>query len=174
MSSLLPFMDIYLRAWYNLSVKEWKKHHLSHWGVLSHGTAHPGIESCLCYWFNSVKPTQCLVQHLKQNYHSISDADYHYYIIITLRLLLRVFSAIWGFPGGSDSKESACDAGDPGLIPRSGRSLGEGHGNPLQYSCLEKCMDGGAWRSTVHGAAKSWTWLGDYMIKKCNMNVLGA
>ena len=112
-------MDIYWRAWYNLSVKEWKKHRLSHWGVLSHGTAHPGIESCLCYWFNSVKPTRCLVQHLKQNYHAISDADYHYYIIITVRLLLRVFSAIWGFPGGSDSKESSCDAGEPGLIPRS-------------------------------------------------------
>ena len=43
-----------------------------------------------------------------------------------------------GFPGGSDSKESACNAGDPGLIPRSGRCPGEGNGNPLQYSCLEK------------------------------------
>ena len=174
MSLLLPFMSIYLRAWYNLSVKEWKKHSLSHWGVLSHGTAHPGIESCLCYWFNSVKLMQCLVQHLKQNYHSVSDADYHYCIVITLRLLLRVFRAIWGFPGGSDSEESACNAGDPGLILRSGRSLGEGHGNPVPYSCLEKSMDGGAWKAAVHGAAKSWTWLSDYRIKKCNMNVRGA
>ena len=41
------------------------------------------------------------------------------------------------FPGGSDSKESACNAGDPGSVPGSGRSLGGGHGNPLQYSCLE-------------------------------------
>ena len=48
------------------------------------------------------------------------------------------------FPGGSDSKASAHDAGDPVLIPWSGRSPGEGNGNPLQYSCLENSMDGGA------------------------------
>ena len=51
---------------------------------------------------------------------------------------------IWSFPGGSDGKESACSAGDPGLIPGLGRSSGEGRGNPLQYSCLENCMDRGA------------------------------
>ena len=50
-----------------------------------------------------------------------------------------------GFPGGSEVKASACNAGDPGLIPGSGRSPGEGNGNPLQYSCLENPMDGGAW-----------------------------
>ena len=50
-----------------------------------------------------------------------------------------------GFPGGSDSKASACNAGDQGLIPGSGRFPGEGNGNPLQYSCLENSMDGGAW-----------------------------
>ena len=60
-----------------------------------------------------------------------------------------------GFPGGSDGKESACNAGDPGSIPRSGRSAGEGNGNPLQDSCLENPMDGGAWQATVHGVAKS-------------------
>ena len=49
-----------------------------------------------------------------------------------------------GFPGGSDGKVSACNAGDPGSIPGSGRSSGEGNGNPLQYSCLENLMDG-AW-----------------------------
>ena len=49
------------------------------------------------------------------------------------------------FPGGSDSKESACSAGDTGLIPGLGRSAGEGNGNPLQYSCLENPMDRGAW-----------------------------
>ena len=49
-----------------------------------------------------------------------------------------------GFPGGSDSKESAYNKGDPGMIPGSGRSLGEGNGNPLQYSCLENSMDRGA------------------------------
>ena len=53
--------------------------------------------------------------------------------------------ATLGFPGGSDGKASACNAGDPGLIPGSGRSPGEGNGNPLQDSCLENSMDRGAW-----------------------------
>ena len=57
---------------------------------------------------------------------------------------------------------SAYNAGDLGSIPRSGRSRGEGNGNPLQYSCLEKSMDGGAWWATVHGASKSRTWLSDF------------
>ena len=48
------------------------------------------------------------------------------------------------FPGGLDGKASVYNAGDPGLIPGSGRSLGEGNGNPLQHSCLEDPMDGGA------------------------------
>ena len=61
--------------------------------------------------------------------------------------------------GGSDSKESACNAGDPGSIPGSGRSLGEGNGKPLQYSCLENPMDRGAWQATVHRVAKSRTGL---------------
>ena len=65
------------------------------------------------------------------------------------------------FPGGSDDKESACDAGDPGLIPRSGRSPGEGNGYPLQCSCLENPVDRGAWWATVHGVAKSQTRLSD-------------
>ena len=62
-----------------------------------------------------------------------------------------------GFQVSSNGKESTCNAGDPGLIPRPGRSIEEGHGNPLQYSCLEIFMDRGAWRATVHGVAKSWT-----------------
>ena len=62
-----------------------------------------------------------------------------------------------GFPGGSDGKESACNAGDPGSNPGLGRSPGEGNGNPLQYSCLENPTHRGAWRATVHGVAKSQT-----------------
>ena len=65
-------------------------------------------------------------------------------------------------PCGSDGKESACNAGDPGSIPGLGRSPGEGNGNPLQYSCLENLMDRGAWRATVHGVTKSRTWLSDF------------
>ena len=64
---------------------------------------------------------------------------------------------IQGFPGSLDSKESACNAGDPASIPGSGRSPGEGSDNPLQYSGLENPMDVGAWQATVHGVAKSWT-----------------
>ena len=59
------------------------------------------------------------------------------------------------FPGGSDGKASAYNAGDPGSTPGSGRSLGEGNGNPLQYSCLENSMDRAAWQATVHGATSS-------------------
>ena len=57
-------------------------------------------------------------------------------------------------PRGSSGKESACNAGDPGSIPGLGRSPGEGNGNPLQYSCLENPIDGGAWRAAVHGVAR--------------------
>ena len=56
--------------------------------------------------------------------------------------------------GGSDSKESAWNVGDPGLIPRLGRYPGEGNGNPLQYFSLENHMDRVAWRATVHGVTK--------------------
>ena len=58
---------------------------------------------------------------------------------------------------GSDDKESACNGGDLGLIPGSGRSPGEENGNPLQYSCLENPMDRGAWQAVVHGVAMSQT-----------------
>ena len=66
-----------------------------------------------------------------------------------------------GFPGGSDGKESACNAGDLGLIPGLGRSPGEGNGYPLQYSCLENSTDRGAWQATVHGVTKNWTQMSD-------------
>ena len=59
-----------------------------------------------------------------------------------------------GFPNGSVVKNLPASAGHLGLIPGSGRSLGEGNGNPLQDSCLGNFMDRGAWRATVHGVAK--------------------
>jgi len=70
-------------------------------------------------------------------------------------------SSLMGFLGGSDGKESACSAGDPGSIPGSGRSPGEGNGYPFQYSCLENSMDRRAWWVTVHGVTKSSTQLSD-------------
>ena len=75
---------------------------------------------------------------------------------------LAVPSPTLGFPGGSEVKASACNVGDLGSIPGSGRSAEEGNGNPLQYSCLENPMDGGARWATVHGVAKSWTRLSDF------------
>ena len=70
-----------------------------------------------------------------------------------------------GYPGGSEVKESACNAGDLGSIPGSGRSSGEGNGNPLQYSCLENPMDGEAWWAIVHGVTKSRTRLSDFKVQ---------
>ena len=64
---------------------------------------------------------------------------------------------LWGFPGGSAGKETACNAGDPGSIPGLGRSTGEGTGYPLQYSGLENSID-----CIIHGIAKSWIWLSDF------------
>ena len=66
-----------------------------------------------------------------------------------------------GFPALSDGKESTCNAGDLSSIPGSGRSPGEGNGNPFRYSWLEISWDGGAWQAIVCGIAKTQTWLSD-------------
>ena len=67
----------------------------------------------------------------------------------------------YDFPGGSDSKESSCNAEDLDSIPGLGRCPGEGNGNSLQCSCMRNPMDRGAWWATVHGVAKSRTGLND-------------
>ena len=82
-----------------------------------------------------------------------------------LRMDPVLFITIVGFPGGSVVRHLPANAGDTGdadLIPGSRRSPGEGNGNPLQYSCLENPMDGGAWWVIVHGVTKSWTRLSDF------------
>ena len=81
------------------------------------------------------------------------------------------FMEIIGRPGGSDSKESACNVGEPGLIPGSGRSPGVGNGKLLHYSCLEHSMDRGAWPVKAHMVTKSQTRLSTYteIIKLSNM-----
>ena len=71
------------------------------------------------------------------------------------------FHILMGFPGGSEVKASACNAGDLSSITGLGRSPGEGNGNPLQYSCLKNPMDGGAWWATVHRITKNRTRLSD-------------
>ena len=72
-----------------------------------------------------------------------------------------ICSLLWGFPGSSDGKESACNSGDWGSVPESGRSLGERNGCPLQYSCLENAVDRGAWQAAFQGVTKSQTRLND-------------
>ena len=67
-----------------------------------------------------------------------------------------------GFPGGSDCKESACNAGDLGSVPELGRSPEEGNGYPLHYSCLENSIDRGAWQAAIHGVKKSGIRLSDF------------
>ena len=96
-----------------------------------------------------------------------STGNYTQYLVITYNgkesenniyyICVYVYRTYGNFPGGSDGKASTCNVGDLGSIPRSGRSPGEGNGNPLQYSCLGNPMDGGAWQTTVRGVAKSWT-----------------
>ena len=86
-----------------------------------------------------------------------------YTILLTFQFLsyINIFLNQEGFPGDSDGKESAYSAGDSGSNPGSGKSPGEGNGNPLQSSCLENSMDREAWWATVHGVAKSQTRLSD-------------
>ena len=73
--------------------------------------------------------------------------------------ILPFWKKLIGFAGGSDSKEFACNVGDLGSIPGLGGTPGGGHGNRLQYSCLENPMNRGAWQAAVDGVTKSWTLL---------------
>ena len=86
---------------------------------------------------------------------TFASSSYMLYFWVILIYLL-------GFPSASEVKASACNVGDLGLIPGSGRSPGEGNGNPLEYSCLGNSMDGGTWWPTVHRVAKSRTRLSNF------------
>ena len=79
-------------------------------------------------------------------------------------MIVHSVITLQGFPGGSEGKVSACNVGDLGSVPGSGRSPEEGNGNPLQYSCLENPMNREAWEATVHGVAKSQTRLSDFTL----------
>ena len=84
----------------------------------------------------------------------------HLYLVRTLCVICVPILSFWGFPGGllvKNPPASAGDTRDTGLIPKSGRSPGEGNGNLPQYSCLENPMDRGAWQAIVHGVAKRQT-----------------
>ena len=81
-----------------------------------------------------------------------------------MKWMVKGYKTDWGkekilrsFPGCSAGKESACNSGDPGLVPGLGRSPGKENNNPLQYSCLENPVDRGVWQATAHGVTKSRT-----------------
>ena len=96
------------------------------------------------------------LQHLKKN------LLFTYDFFLSIMIIYITPFSIHDFPGGSNDKASAYNMGDQGSIPGSGRSPGEGNGNPLQHSCLENPMDGGAWQSTVHRVVKSRTRLSNF------------
>ena len=85
--------------------------------------------------------------------------EFGFLISLTSHIMSAKYKRLFfqGLLGGSDGKESALNAGDPDLIPGLGRSTEVGHGNPLQYYCLENSMDRGVGQATAHGVAKSWT-----------------
>ena len=97
---------------------------------------------------------------LNGNFHQNGYSERDFNIIYTLRP--RYLTG--GLPCSTDVKESACNTGDLSSIPGLERSLGGGHGNPLQYSCLENPMDRGAWEPTVDGVSKSWTRLSNSLL----------
>ena len=86
----------------------------------------------------------------------------HTHTRFTIKERIISFPLILALPNDSDSKESACNAGDPSSIPGSGRYPGERNGNPLQYSCLENSMDREVWRAIVHRVTKIQIWLKDW------------
>ena len=86
---------------------------------------------------------------------------FFFFLLGAFFLKSYLFNHLW-LCCGTEVKVSACNVGDLGSIPGLGRSPGEGNGNPLQYSCLENPVDGGAWWATVHGVAKSRTRLSDF------------
>ena len=122
-------------------------------GGMSEGGDRPSIDSHI------LRPPSLLFIHIY--IHKYINKQIYIYLYIYIYTFIYFYLTVQGFPDGSDGQESACNAGDPSSIPESGRSPGEGNGNPLQYSCLENSMDRGAWQATVHGVAKSQTRLSD-------------
>ena len=99
-----------------------------------------------------------LIKLSEPQFHHLETEDANIYLKGLLRgSSEKMHVEILNFPGGTIGKEAACNAGDPGSTPGSGRSPGEGNDNPLQYSCLENSMDRGGLWATDHGVAKSQT-----------------
>ena len=107
----------------------------------------------------------CLVEH-HPDLSQISSPRPHFFFFFNqdaghIELGPTLMTLSMGFPGGSDGKESACNAGDPGSILGLRRSLREGNGYPLEYSCLKNFMDRGAWQAADRRVAKSQTRLSE-------------
>ena len=120
--------------------------------------------SCISQYYFSLSVYSCSCKALVElSCYHLHKRRFHSEILIQLVWDRASPSAFFedphGFPGGSDGKESTCNAGDLGSIPVLGKSPGGGNGHPRQYSCLENPMDRGAWQTTVHGVTKSWTQL---------------
>ena len=112
-------------------------------------------------WILFFQVKSCFIKRNKVHVHTETDKNVR-------RIFLHNNNKLMTH-GGSEVKASACSAGDLGSIPGLGRSPGEGNGNPLQYSCLENPMDGGAWWATVHGVAKNRTRLRDFTFTSLSM-----
>ena len=135
------------------------------WGLLTGFSWLPASLTLLKYQWLARLPLRCLSSHttshlsLSSSCHHSSPPHQQKGLNDTLLPCqpFPLFFSSQKCPGGSDGEESACNVGDPGLIPGLGRSPGEGNAYPLQYSCLENPMDRGAWQATVHGVAGSQT-----------------
>ena len=129
-------------------------------------TQRPGQLQSLCQTIPRIQMKYILLFQISQSISLIPVTSFFLLLSVSQFFLTTTFNLnlflVWNFPGGSNSKVSAYNAGDLGSLPGSGRSPGEGNGNPLQYSCLENPMDGGSWQSTVPGVAKSRTRLSDF------------
>ena len=137
-------------------------------GDLSNQGSNPSLLHCRRIFLQFKPPGKPNLKGTKAQWNGATDVldlclPFNYDITLFIHFIFWVFLCLHSiFPGRSDSKASAYNVGYPGLIPGSGRSPGEGNGNPLHYSCLENPMDWGSWKAAVPGVAKSQTRLSDF------------
>ena len=132
--------------WRNLFLKKY-------WFIISCIISSQPIPQAEVFYIDGTKNTIASFWSLKE--YKVFYTKFHSAQQNELYALIQVICLHPHPINGSHGKASACNAGDSGSIPGSGRSPGEGNGNPLQHSCLENPMDGGAWQATVRGVAKS-------------------
>ena len=130
------------------------------------------------FWVTTTKPKKLAEFSCRSNliwtHLNVNLFLFFYFLVKTQRHQLPSQVKPTLYTGGSNGKESACSAGDLGSIPGSGRSPGEGNGNPLQYPCLENSTDRGSGWATAHGVAKSQTQLSNLLFHICQKNILPA